>query len=735
MAFRGSGEDPVAPQSYKSQKSNGYEGPTLQRLLREYAYSDSYDASLAGVPIVGLSIDDGYDPPEVDVMFEASRFFPAESRIYQGATDGAIAAIRKVGEFQRAQPSNCPTTRWVLVGYSQGAMAARWTFEALRSRVASLYLLGDPFQKPNAPGTTGKGANGQGVYRFNWQGIRAELDRYYTIKPSTAMSFCHDNDVICDLGPYGIGEHTNYFTTPAEKKQQGRLLAGIVKAAVKGSGSSTSFAKQVEVMFAVDTTGSMDPYIEGAVEAAASIGQKVLGTGPGGRVGLVEYRDHGDDFVARTVVPLTRDVGRFQRGLTGLYADGGGDTPEAVYSGIIEAARAGWSSGTVRAIAVLGDAPAHDPEPVTGYTAASVTRYLKSLGLGVTPRRAVGLTRTAADAVGGVSSDAPRIFGLSSDYELTGQLDSIISEVGGQNYEIGEDGSVAELMNDVVAETVAAPQAALHVSPSLTGHLTVISAAATIVSARPATFQFDLDGDGTYEVSNDRDTQAVVLPAGAHTFGVRVTDAEGRVGHATAKTVTTDARTTLTPPRSVAKGVRWKPRRAVAGRILRVRVPHNDSAHVAWLSPAAGKAQGHKVLAAASSSGPGPMLLRVPRKTKPGRYLLHVIGDDATKATKRVRVVQRPRLRVRVRAHVDSFTIRVRASSPKGRPRGVVAVVRRGHTIATARMRHGRARVAVPRPRLGDTRKSRVKVVLKPTRHFARAKKKVLLRNGGRASR
>ncbi len=725
MAFRGSGEGSVGPQDYRGQASNGFEGPTLQRLLREYAYSDLWTSGLSGVPIVGISDADGYDAPAVDVGFEATRAFPAESRIWSGANNGAIAAIRKMGDFQRAQPAYCPITKWVLVGYSQGAMAARWTFDTMGSRVASLYLVGDPFQKPNGAGTTGAGANGQGIFRLNWPGMRASLDAYYDRKPATAVSLCHNNDVICDVGTYlhGSAEHQNYYKTNAEKKAQGAVLAGIVKAAVDSSVNPTR-TRDVEIMIAVDTTGSMQDYIDDAVASARSLGDRVLGISPGSRVGLVEYRDHGDSFVTRTVVPLTRDVTALQNGLGGLVADEGGDFPEAVYSGIVEAGRAAWAPRTTRAVAVLGDAPAHDPEDVTGYTAASVKAYLKSLGSGVVAARTKASRKATADAAA-AGGESALLFGLSSDPDLTAQLGDISTEVGGGVFDIGGDGTVAELLQDVVDETAAAPQAVLAVGPSLTGHGTVLTASASVVQDGPAVYDFDLDGDGAFETTNADPVQVLTLAEGAHRFEVRVTDAKGRVARATADTVTRAAESVLGSAGSL-EGVRVPKRGAVAGKKLRVDVKGSTESLVAALV----KRNGSKLVAGGSASAPGsPAVVKVPRRLRPGTYRLSVVSGNGRTATQRVRVRQLPRLSVKVtRAGGAGHELRIRGRSGFGRPSGKVRVRAGGGGTTTVRMRDGVARLRVARSALAGGGKVRIRVTFLQNRDFARSSRVVVWR-------
>ena len=100
--------------------------------------------------------------------------------------------------------------------------------------------------------------------------------------------------------------------------------------------------------------------------------------------------------MARTVVPLTSNFADFNTGLNSLSANGGGDTPEAVYSGIVEALRSSWQVGGKRSVILIGDAPPHDPEPVTGLTGDMVTKMLNGVALLPEPISPSLAARTAA---------------------------------------------------------------------------------------------------------------------------------------------------------------------------------------------------------------------------------------------------------------------------------------------------------------------------------------------------
>jgi Mg-chelatase subunit ChlD len=122
-------------------------------------------------------------------------------------------------------------------------------------------------------------------------------------------------------------------------------------------------AKRVEVVFVLDTTGSMGGLIHAAKEKIWSIASTLAQAqqAPEISMGLVAYRDRGDAYVTR-VVDLNRDLDSMYAQLMDFAADGGGDGPEAVNEAL-EAAieRMSWSrdQNTYRVVFLVGDAPPH----------------------------------------------------------------------------------------------------------------------------------------------------------------------------------------------------------------------------------------------------------------------------------------------------------------------------------------------------------------------------------------
>ncbi|MGD9170880.1 MAG: VWA domain-containing protein, partial [Candidatus Thiodiazotropha sp.] len=79
------------------------------------------------------------------------------------------------------------------------------------------------------------------------------------------------------------------------------------------------------------------------------------------KMGLVAYRDRGDDYVTR-VVDLSEDLDSVYATLMDFSAAGGGDGPESVNQALYEAVHnISWSQGegAYRVVFLVGDAPPH----------------------------------------------------------------------------------------------------------------------------------------------------------------------------------------------------------------------------------------------------------------------------------------------------------------------------------------------------------------------------------------
>lgn len=122
----------------------------------------------------------------------------------------------------------------------------------------------------------------------------------------------------------------------------------------------------LDIAFCIDTTGSMQNEIDNVKSKVKGLVAK-LATGkpaPVVRVGLVAFRDRGDEYVTKAY-PFSDDIDKVVKDISDLQADGGGDSPEALNQGLHAALNElKWDENkkTAKLLFLIGDAgPKHYP--------------------------------------------------------------------------------------------------------------------------------------------------------------------------------------------------------------------------------------------------------------------------------------------------------------------------------------------------------------------------------------
>jgi uncharacterized protein YegL len=122
-------------------------------------------------------------------------------------------------------------------------------------------------------------------------------------------------------------------------------------------------ARPVEVLFLLDTTGSMGDEIDQLKTTIDSVVQRLNdlpGTGEV-RLAMTLYRDEYDAF-ATANYDFTNNIESFRKALAQVSADGGGDTPEALDEAFADAlAKPHWSAPgkAIQLVFLVADAPPH----------------------------------------------------------------------------------------------------------------------------------------------------------------------------------------------------------------------------------------------------------------------------------------------------------------------------------------------------------------------------------------
>ncbi len=140
----------------------------------------------------------------------------------------------------------------------------------------------------------------------------------------------------------------------------------------------------LDIMFLVDTTGSMSSSISSVSSGFSSIVSSIAAIAPNVAFGLGEYKDVGDAFVYQRDANIGSTNAQVQTALAALSAGGGGDTPEGGLYGLAQvASTTSWRPGSQRFVIWVGDAPGHDPSGPTNVTEAAAIAALTGANINV----------------------------------------------------------------------------------------------------------------------------------------------------------------------------------------------------------------------------------------------------------------------------------------------------------------------------------------------------------------
>ncbi len=175
---------------------------------------------------------------------------------------------------------------------------------------------------------------------------------------------------------------------------------------VRGSGNDTApitlaiapdSAVNLDVVFLIDSTGSMDDEIAKIKSSVHNIAERIsqLPSAPHLRLALVTYRDRGaDNEYVTHKWDFTTDVNTFANELNTLVAYNGGDYPEDINAGLLDTiSLPGWgqsNSHNLRLVFLVGDAPPHLDYP-DEQQYPTLSQMAASKGIKIFPIAASGL--------------------------------------------------------------------------------------------------------------------------------------------------------------------------------------------------------------------------------------------------------------------------------------------------------------------------------------------------------
>ena len=125
---------------------------------------------------------------------------------------------------------------------------------------------------------------------------------------------------------------------------------------------ATLMIDDLDLVFVMDATGSMRDEIADVQRNLMGIVRILHRLAPTLNVGFVAFKDTDAEYLSRAfpLSPMTGgNLGRIQRFVEGLAANGGEDYPEPVGQAMDKAFGMDWRSGVEARIVLIGDAPGH----------------------------------------------------------------------------------------------------------------------------------------------------------------------------------------------------------------------------------------------------------------------------------------------------------------------------------------------------------------------------------------
>jgi len=139
------------------------------------------------------------------------------------------------------------------------------------------------------------------------------------------------------------------------------------------SGGDTR-ARKIDIAFVIDTTGSMGDEIAGVRDSVRNFASILRDLGHDIRLGAITF---GDEI--REWIDFTSDVEQFRQFVSGLYARGGGDTPEIGLDAVLAATALSWREDAEKFIIVITDATAHQRGDGTDFSDVTAEEVINNL--------------------------------------------------------------------------------------------------------------------------------------------------------------------------------------------------------------------------------------------------------------------------------------------------------------------------------------------------------------------
>lgn len=271
--------------------------------------------------------------------------------------------------FAMVNDRNCRGMKFVLVGYSQGALVVHKILPYMsEDRLIYAAFFGDPkIYLPEGEGRSPKACQGQDLSAYRiyvpnctaYKGLLGSIEPYVpSALAGKVGTWCNKDDIMCS-SKYNIDSHTAYVADGLIED-----ISRVIYVRVKEAFGLENdlVVSPHDTVFLFDSTASMSSMLEYYRTEAIRLATKTLKGG--GRIALYDYRDLDDPYTPVqhcsfddcTLEKFTQEVSEIELG-------GGGDTPESLLSAAMTAMRElDWRYGTTKSLIALTDADYLSPD-------------------------------------------------------------------------------------------------------------------------------------------------------------------------------------------------------------------------------------------------------------------------------------------------------------------------------------------------------------------------------------
>lgn len=308
--------------------------------------------------------------------------------------------VAELNAYLTARHRKCPKEFFILGGYSQGAQVVGQTLPGISSDIKQKIVFTMLFGDPKLYLPEGEGILPPACFKKKLSTYRREIANCFVDNGALGARkpflpnednvktglWCLGHDYVCGSSKFAwdTDGHGKYANT------NGPIDDGVFEAAIRLNKAIKSTPQEgpiindkrsnnnmgttgTDVVFVLDTTGSMSPYIDQMKTFIRNYSSKIKEMN--GRVGLVVYRDAGDEYTAKKLSDLQSDTTDLLTKLDSVSAANGGDEPEAaLHASMVAMNEMKWQKGATKAIILLTDAGYHEPDRVDGSTVATVAK-------------------------------------------------------------------------------------------------------------------------------------------------------------------------------------------------------------------------------------------------------------------------------------------------------------------------------------------------------------------------